>query len=194
MMLALMNSIGSGQHRSAKLPISAIPLTPIFGQSLRIVGHPKGRRSLPATARPLWILTAFLIAAFPVLSLVYWPQVLRSGQLPSDGDSIGIPMYGSVLIAIIASPFVIGIAGLCLRRYNRPVRLTAYRHDRPLRSALATILFGGAGVVLMLGSIAELMHQLPWYEYLWPVYTAFWVPWLFGLRAAFIEQNTIVIG
>ncbi|WP_380783526.1 hypothetical protein [Sphingomonas sp. R86520] len=149
---------------------------------------------MPATARPLWILTAFLIAAFPALNFVYWPQVLRSGQLPPDGDSIGIPMYGSVLIAIIASPFVIGIAGLCLRRYNRPVRLTAYRHDRPLRSALATILFGGASVVLMLGSIAELMHQLPWYEYLWPAYTVFWVPWLFGLRAAFIEQNTVVVG
>ena len=153
----------------------------------------KRRRSLSATARPLWILTTFLIAAFPVMNFVYWPQVLRSGQLPPDGDSIGIPMYGSVLVAIIASPFVIGIAGLCLRRYNPPVRLTAYRHDRPLRSALATILFGGAGVILMLGSIAELMHQLQWYGYLWPAYTAFWVPWMFGLRAAFIEQNTVVV-
>lgn len=45
----------------------------------------------------------------------------------------------------------------------------------------------------MLGSIAELMHQLQWYEYLWPAYTAFWVPWMFGLRAAFIEQNTVVV-
>ena len=103
-------------------------------------------------------------------------------------------MYGSVLIAIIASPFVIGIAGLCLRGYNQSVRLTAYRLDRPFRSALATILFGGAGIILMLGSLAELMHPLPWYEYLWPAYTAFWVPWMFGLRAAFIEQKTVVVG
>ncbi|MEG8044351.1 hypothetical protein QP164_17400 [Sphingomonas sp. LR59] len=149
---------------------------------------------MPATARPFWILTAVLIAAFPILNFVYWPQLLRSGRLQPDGDNIGVPMYGSVLIAIIASPFVIGIAGLCLRRYNQPVRLTAYRRDRPFRSALATIFFGGAGFVLMLGSIAQLVHPLPWYEYLWPAYTALWVPWMFGLRAAFIEQDTVVVG
>lgn len=137
------------------------------------------------------MLTAFLLAAFPVLNFAYWSQLLRSGDLPSNGDSIGIPIYGSVLIAIIASPLVIGIAGLCLRGYNRSVRLTAYRPDRPFRSALATILFGGAGIVLLLGSIAALLHQLPWYEYLWPAYAACWVPWMFGLRAAVIEQNIV---
>lgn len=149
---------------------------------------------MPATARPFWILTALLIAAFPALNFLYWPQVLRSGQLPPDGDSIGIPIYGSVLIAIIASPIVFGIAGLCLRGYNRSVRLTAYRLDRPFRSALATMLFGSAGLVLMLISLGELMHPLPWYEYLWPAYTACWAPWMFGLRAAFIEQNTVIAG
>lgn len=65
---------------------------------------------MPTSARPLWILTGLLLAFYPVLNFIYWPQVLRSGVLPPDGDSIGIPMYGSILVTIVVSPVVLGIA------------------------------------------------------------------------------------
>ena len=60
---------------------------------------------------------------FPVVNFIYWPAVLRSGVLPSDGDSIGIPMFGSVLATLVVSPVILGVACLCLRRYNPDTRL-----------------------------------------------------------------------
>jgi hypothetical protein len=136
----------------------------------------------------LWSLTALVLAVFPAVNFIYWPQVLRSGVLPPDGDSIGIPMFGSVLITVVASPLVLGIAWLCLRRYNPETRLAAWRQDRPYRSAFATLAFITAAALASGLAIATLTPDAPWYEYLWPVYFALWVPWLLALRAAAVEQ------
>ena len=144
---------------------------------------------MPTSARPLWILTGLLLAFYPVLNFVYWPQVLRSGVLPPNGDSIGIPMYGSILVTIVASPIVLGIAWLCLRRYVPATRLATIRWDRPIRTVAASLAFGGAAVLCVFGSVAELGHAMPWYEYLWAGYALAWVPWLLGIRAAVIDQE-----
>jgi len=72
------------------------------------------------------------LIAFPILNWVYWPLVLQSGVLPADADSIGIPMFGSVIVALVVSPVVLGIAWLSLRRYNSDARLAALRWDRPI--------------------------------------------------------------
>ncbi|OMJ30714.1 hypothetical protein BSZ14_17340 [Sphingomonas sp. Sph1(2015)] len=144
---------------------------------------------MPTSARPLWILTGLLLAFYPVLNFVYWPQVLRSGVLPPNGDSIGIPMYGSILVTIVASPIVLGIAWLCLRRYDPATRLAKIRWDRPIRTVAASLVFGGAAVLCVFASVAELGHAMPWYEYLWAGYALAWVPWLLGIRAAVIDQE-----
>lgn len=147
------------------------------------------RSAIPTSARPLWILTGLLLTFYPVLNFVYWPQVLRSGDLPPDGDSIGIPMYGSILMTIVASPVVLGIAWLCLRRYNPATRFATIRRDRPIRTVAASFVFGGAAVLAVIGIFAELRHAMPWYEYLWAGYAMAWVPWLLGVRAAVIDQD-----
>jgi hypothetical protein len=143
---------------------------------------------LPSHPSPLWWLTGFVLIGFPVLNFVYWPEVLRSGVLPIDGDSIGIPMFGSVLTTLIFSPFILGIAWLCLRRYNPDTRLWSWRRDRPFRSLAATILFGAAAALLTADILNSLTPPLPWYEYLWPAYFSGWLPWLLGLRAAAVDQ------
>lgn len=89
---------------------------------------------MPARASMLWMLTALLLLAFPVLNFIYWPQVLKSGVLPPNGDSIGIPVFGSIFLTLIVSPIVIGLAWLCFRRYNPRTRLFAVRFS--LRPAL----------------------------------------------------------
>lgn len=143
---------------------------------------------MPSRPSPLWWLTVFLLVAFPVLNFVYWPQVLRSGVLPPDGDSIGIPMFGSVLATLLVSPVVVGLAWLCLRRYNPATTLWSLRRDRPVRSIAATILFGAASLAVAAGVVDSLRLPLPWYEYLWSAYLVAWLPWLFALRAAVIDQ------
>lgn len=92
-----------------------------------------------------------LLAFYQVLNLIYWPQVLRSSVRPSDGDSIGTPMYGSILMTIVASPVALGIAWLCLRHYNPATRLATIRPARhatthcPGTSVAAYLPFNPAG-------------------------------------------------
>jgi hypothetical protein len=140
--------------------------------------------------QPLWLLTGALLVLFPVLNFIYWPQVLRSGALPTDGDSIGIPMLGSILMTFVISPLFFAVAWLCLRRYNPKTRLAIIRRDRPIRTIAATLVFGGAVVFLVITAIVDLMDTLPWYDYLWIGYALIWVPWLLGLRAAVIDQHS----
>lgn len=143
---------------------------------------------MPSRPWSLWFLTGLVLVGFPAVNFIYWPQVLRSGALPPDGDSIGIAMFGSILVMLVLSPLVLGLTWLCLRRYNPETRLAAWRRDRPYRSAVTTLLAGAGAALLGAAAVDGLRPDLPWYEYLWPVYFALWVPWLIGLRAAAIEQ------
>ena len=143
---------------------------------------------MPPRSWPLWLLTVLVIVGFPAVNFIYWPQVLRSGVLPSDGDSIAIPMFGSAFVALAASPLVLGVAWLCLRRYNPHTRLAAWRRDRPYRSALATLTFVTAAALAAGAAITTLTLDAPWYDYLWLGYFGVWVLWLLALRAAIIEQ------
>lgn len=144
---------------------------------------------MPSRPSPLWWLTGLILIAFPALNFIYWPQILRSGVLPPDGDSIGIPMFGSIVTTLIVSPFILGVSWLCLRRYNPDTRLWSWRQDRLFRSVGVTLLFGAASVVLAAGILDSLkLPLLPWYEYLWPAYFSAWIPWMLGLRAAAIDQ------
>jgi hypothetical protein len=146
---------------------------------------------MPARTRPLWLLTVTLIGLFPLLNFIYWPEVLRSGVLSPDADSIGIPIYGSILLTLIASPFILGIAWLCLRRYNPATRLAALRWDRPFRTVTATLVFGGAAALCVFIAVVEVGDNLPWYEHLWTGYALAWVPWLLAVRAAAIDQGSV---
>jgi hypothetical protein len=103
---------------------------------------------MPTHPWPLWTLTGIVLIGFPAINFIYWPEVLRSGVLPTDGDSIGIEVLGSILVTLFLSPFAVGITWLCLRRYNPDARLWSWRRDRLFRSAAATALFG-AGAALM---------------------------------------------
>ena len=96
------------------------------------------RGALPRSPGPVWLLTGLLLWGFPAVNFIYWPEVLRSGVLPPDGDSIAIPMFGSILATLVLSPFVLGITWLGLKRYNPDTKLTSWRQDRPYRSILTT--------------------------------------------------------
>jgi len=146
---------------------------------------------MPSSSRPIWLLTLLLLTAFPVLNLAYWPRVLQSGVLPRAGDSIAIPMYGSVVLAVVASPFLLGITWICVRRYNPAAKIMAFRRDRPYRTSLATLVCGGLAALLV-EILREVSITQPWYEYIWPAYFALWVLWLMWLRAALIEQADVV--
>ena len=143
---------------------------------------------MPSRVWPLWSLTGLLLLGFPALNVVYWPQILRSGALPPDGDTIAIPVFGSIIVAFVAFPFVLGVASLCLRAYNPDTRLAAWRADRPLRSAVATAIFVPPAALIAAEALEPLLFDLPWYEVLWSAYGGLCTLWLLALRAAAVEQ------
>jgi hypothetical protein len=143
---------------------------------------------MPSHPGPLWILTLGLIVALPVLSFIYWPLVLHSGVLSPDADSIAIPMFSDVLVAVVFSPILLGATWLCLRDYNPDTRLMAWRRDRPLRSAAVTVVLGGPAVALAVLLIIDIRAGWPWYEHLWTGYALLWIAWLLALRAGAIER------
>lgn len=143
---------------------------------------------MPSRSGHLWLLSASLLLGLPALSFIYWPLVLRSGVLPTDADSIGIPLFNDCLLALVAAPIVLGVAWLCLRRYNPRTRLTAWRSDRPVRTLLATIIFGGAALFLTILLFVDSRLDWPWYEHLWSGYTLLLIWWFMAMRAAVVEQ------
>ncbi|WP_157105667.1 hypothetical protein [Sphingomonas sp. TDK1] len=149
-----------------------------------------GGRWMPSSSTSLWILSGVVLVAFPVLNFVYWPEVLRAGVLPPDGDSIAIPMFGSILLAAMASPVVLGIAWLCLRQYNDKTRIIAFRPDRLVRSIFSTMVMGGFAGVLLFDALRAVVVGKPWYELLWSGYASMVAVWLLMLRAAVIEQRS----
>ena len=143
---------------------------------------------MPSRPWPLWLLTAALILALPVVSLAYWPLVLQSGVLPPHSDSVLIPMINDLVVAIVISPIVLGAAVLCLQGYNPETRLAAWRRDRPVRSVVASAALGGPAVALAGLVIIEDGGDWPWYEYLWTGYGLLWIAWFLALRAAVIDR------
>lgn len=153
-------------------------------------GDSRRRRVImPSSPWPLWGLAGLLIVGFPVLNFVYWPEVLRSGVLPPESDGIGIPMFGSILLAMLAAPVLLALSWACLRRYNPAADIAAHLRGRPWRSAAATLGFGGLALLLVAEIVLAAGRVQPWYEYLWPAYSALWVPWLIGLGAALVTQR-----
>ena len=148
---------------------------------------------MPASSVPLWILAILMLLGFPALNLIYWTLVLQSGALPTDADSIGIPLFSSIVVTVVLTPIILGTTWLCLRHYNPETKLTAIRRDRPLRSFLATLVFGGMAIVVVAAAAYDWLANgwnaaIPWYEYLWDIYLLFGIYWLLAMRAALIEQ------
>ena len=143
---------------------------------------------MPTRIFPLWILTGVVILGRPVVSFIYWPLLLRSGVLPVNADSVAIPMINDVVVTIAISPILLGLAIFCLRRYNPETRLAAWRPDRPVRSAVATVTLGGPATVLAALILIDVRADWPWYEYLWTGYGLLWILWFMALRAAAIDR------
>ena len=143
---------------------------------------------MPHRSFTIWVYTLMLIIGLPLTSAVYFLVLLASGALPIDADSIGIPMFGIVLITPIIGAVALMINWLCLRRYNYTASIIAWRGDRPVRSMLMSSICAAISMMLIGCFIADVLAELPPYEYILSCYSLCWLPWLFWLRAASIEQ------
>ena len=131
----------------------------------------------------VWLLALLMIVGLPATAWVYFPLMLQSGALSPGGDAIAIPMFGSILSAIILSPIVLGVTFLCLRRRTDSRRIFGWRRDRPVVAALGTLLFGGPAAWVAVTVVASLLRPQQGYDYLWLPFVACLIAWLLILRA-----------
>jgi hypothetical protein len=124
-----------------------------------------------------------MIVGFPATAWVYFPLELQAGVLPPDGDTIALPMAGSILTATLLAPVVLGVTSLCLHWRTDSRRILGWRRDRPVIAALGTLLFGipAAWVAVTVG--LSLLQPQPLYEYLWLPFMVCLIAWLLILRA-----------
>lgn len=97
-------------------------------------------------------------------------------------------MFGSIVATLALSPIFVGLTRLGLKRYNPDTRFASWRHDRPYRSILVTVVCGCIAIALGVLIVENLEAALYWYDYLWPAYFALCLLWLLAYRAALVDQ------
>jgi hypothetical protein len=129
------------------------------------------------------------LVGLPVVGLAYWSLVLSAGLLPDYVGGLWPLVRNHVVAAAWLSPPTLLIAGVSLRRYNSQTRVAAWRADRPVRSALASVCFGVPAILMSFVLLLDSWDSGRWFEYLWVAYGSLWIIWLLGMRAAIVEQT-----
>lgn len=147
------------------------------------------RLSLGEQEWPIWGVTGALPLALPPISLVYHRLLLASGTLNPNADSIGIPIMGHLMAAMVIGPVVFAITWACLWRYDGGGVLFDWNRARPWKSAVATLVLG-APVVAIAGQVSsDVVAGQAWYEYLWDLYLCLWAAWFLLLHAALLAPG-----
>ena len=118
-------------------------------------------------------------------AIYYLPLRETQAKALNTAAATVFPMFSGVVMSFLASPLVLATAWFCLRRYDPRTRLLAWRGDRPVRSVAATLVFGGAALVLTAGLLHDLILGVePLHEYILVALPAPWIAWLLAMRAA----------
>jgi hypothetical protein len=140
--------------------------------------------ALPKSVWPYWLLSAAVVVGLPLTSFVYFPALLQTGKLPVNGDSISIPMFSSIMFALLITPVIFGVTYSCVRTYRAKGTFMIWRRDRPILSSVLSILFGLPVAALMFSIGQTAIGRYPDIEFIWIPYTLVCVAWLMALRAA----------
>ena len=144
----------------------------------------------PLTGKPLaWVLAACVILGFPATSWIYWPAVGEAGLLEPESDTIFIPMMGSIFLAVILLPVILGITWLCLRGKKYGGHLLAWDRARPIRSSFVTLAFMVPFFFGLTSLLDELTSSSDWYGLWWLPYTLIVLTWLVVMRGAALSKS-----
>jgi hypothetical protein len=128
-------------------------------------------------------------ALFATTSYFYYSALLRSGTLPPNADSIGIPIFTNVL----ASPILAGIMLLyaipAIYRYDGSATLMAGTLVHPVRLTVGLLLYGLFAIALLVLMVRDALTPMPSFERLWLLVAILLALWLLTLRAAVSVQR-----
>lgn len=104
---------------------------------------PKSRKTVLFTAAALFVTVPLVVAQ-------YYYAELRHESFPIEADSIGLPIFGFVVVLLATAPVTWAVVGLCAHRYPGAVSLATWNRERPLWSAFWTCAFTAAALVFLL--------------------------------------------
>lgn len=141
---------------------------------------------MPRSALPIWALGWLVMLTLPPVGLLYATAAPLGFAAPGAATLLTL---GAMVVPVLLLPLFLGAGWFLLSRYNSETRLLAWRMDRPVRSALLTLLFGGLAAGLIAFLALNLPQQLRWYDLLLVGHGALTVMFLLQLRAAGICQH-----
>jgi hypothetical protein len=147
--------------------------------------------TLPRHRWPIWLLGAGVVVGLPATAFIYFPALLATGSLPSDGDSIGIPMFGSILLSSLMLPFAGGLTYICTRKYVAGAPLMGWRRDRPIVCSIVSAFFLlPAILVVLLPIVMTVSSPTPLIEPIWLPYALCCGAWCLVLRGSALARST----
>ena len=149
-----------------------------------------GSDEMPKHAWPIWLLVIAVILGLPLCSLIYFTAEVETWSATErmNGDSLSIPIGMSIVVAFVAAPAILGLAYLCLRRYNEEATIWAWRSDRPIRSFAASTVFGVVALGYSAVSMIQAADAQRWFDFVWIAYLLAWAWLALLLRAAIVTQ------
>ena len=140
------------------------------------------------TPRSKWTVVAYagvLIVTAPLIDLVHYRNILNSGKLATDSDSIGLPIMQSILGLTIVLPLIAIFLMFALRRYPGRIVLTAWNRDRRVWSGTWTLVFAAVVIAEVWAAFTSLL-EVAWLSALHFVLVAHL---LLILRAAVVARD-----
>ena len=142
------------------------------------------RRALSTDTGPVWVITFVVLAGLPLTGFVYYPAVLRTGQLAPTGDTILIPMMECVFRAVAAAPILIALTWACLVTYDPGRPFLGWRTDRLPISLLVSACFFVPASFITLSIVRTPFSEFAAQEWLWLPHRAACLAWCLLLRSA----------
>ena len=118
------------------------------------------------TPRSKWLLLLGLLLAYgatPLAVASYYSTELRRGAYPVEADSIGIPIYQSIVFLLTMTPVVVIAGWMAVRNYRPSASLWAWAPSRPVAATLWTTFLGATALAEMVLAVAlaQTAHALP---------------------------------
>jgi hypothetical protein len=90
----------------------------------------------------IWLLGISLWGIHPLIMISYYEVTQRLGWYPPEADSIGIPIIGGFVVAVVGLPFFIMMCLRAVRRITDRLNVLEWDTERVWRSTIVTLLFG----------------------------------------------------
>lgn len=96
---------------------------------------------LPKRSWPLWTIAVVLWIGQPFLNYKFLIITSLLGWYPPEADSIGIPIVGGVILAIVGAPFWLLLCHRAFRQYPGDVSFFIWSREHGVYSAVITSVF-----------------------------------------------------